>query len=409
MSTDSLNTKYDRQQRLSIWNQDLIQKSCIMIVGVGGTGGELSKNLALLGIGKLILVDTDTIDYSNLNRQLLFTELDIGKYKVEAATKAIVNRYNNSIQILPYNHLIEEIPHKAFEKVDILAGCVDNFQTRQYLNEIAAEFDIPLIDSATDGYFGQIQSVNVESYGCLACDAPPPPDETQIVSAPCTLVGTPRTKEHCAWKALYEFHSKHDREPQESSEEDIVEILQIANRITEKNNFSQFDKYELLQIILFHVPSLVTVNAVTSGIQAQEILKILFKKNLKVFKKKKRKYFESLIKSNRFRIPSLTIYSALTGNISTFNLVKDPDCPICGRNSIYSNKPVTVKVNPKLTNESIFNSLKKRFKTEYIGFRGDRLIQTDSIIEKTVFDGDRITVSSLTKDKEFRVKIKYQK
>lgn len=408
MSADSFNIRYDRQKRLSIWNQDLIQKSSIMIVGVGGTGGELSKNLALLGLGKLILVDTDTIDYSNLNRQLLFTELDVGKYKVDVATKAIMNRYNDSTQIFPYNDLIEDIPYKTFEKVDILAGCVDNFQTRQYLNEVAIEFDIPLIDSATDGYFGQIQSVNVESYGCLACDTPPPPDETQIISAPCTLVGTPRTKEHCAWKALYQFHTKYDREPQESSEEDIGEILQMANQIAEKYKFSLFDKYELLQIIIFHVPSLVTVNAVTSGIQAQEILKILFKKNLKTFRKKERSYFESLIKSKRFRIPSLTIYSALTGNISTFDLIKDPDCAICGRNSVYSNKPVTIKVNPKLTNKTIFSSLKKRFKTEYIGFRGDKLIQMDAFIEETVFDGDRITVSSLTSDKEFRVKIKYQ-
>ncbi|MHA2345278.1 MAG: ThiF family adenylyltransferase, partial [Candidatus Hodarchaeales archaeon] len=314
MSSDSSVRKYDRQQRLSIWNQQIIENSTIMIVGVGGTGGEVSKNLALLGIGKLILVDTDTIEYSNLNRQLLFTESDVGKYKVDAATKAIINRYNNSIQISKYNQLIEDLPHKTFEKVDILAGCVDNFQARQYLNEIALEFDIPLIDSATDGYFGQIQSVNVESYGCLACDSPPPPDETQTISAPCTLVGTPRTKEHCAWKALYEFHSKHNREPQETSDEDIAEILKIANKIAEKNQFNLFDKYELLQVILFHVPSLVTVNAVTSGIQSQEIIKVLFRKKIQAFTKDERKQFKSLIKSHRFRIPSLTIYSALAGN-----------------------------------------------------------------------------------------------
>ncbi|MHA1940338.1 MAG: ThiF family adenylyltransferase [Candidatus Hodarchaeales archaeon] len=407
MSSDSSVRKYDRQQRLSIWNQQIIENSTIMIVGVGGTGGEVSKNLALLGIGKLILVDTDTIEYSNLNRQLLFTESDVGKYKVDAATKAIINRYNNSIQISKYNQLIEDLPHKTFEKVDILAGCVDNFQARQYLNEIALEFDIPLIDSATDGYFGQIQSVNVESYGCLACDSPPPPDETQTISAPCTLVGTPRTKEHCAWKALYEFHSKHNREPQETSDEDIAEILKIANKIAEKNQFNLFDKYELLQVILFHVPSLVTVNAVTSGIQSQEIIKVLFRKKIQAFTKDERKQFKSLIKSHRFRIPSLTIYSALAGNTNIFDLVRDPNCLICGKNSVYNQKPVTVKVNPKLNNRSIFNSLKKRFKKEYIGFRGDKLIQMDDSIEKTVFDGDRITVTSLTSDKEFRVRIKY--
>ncbi len=150
-----------------------------------------------------------------------------------------------------------------------------------------------------------------------------------------------------------------------------------------------------------------TVNAVTSGLQSQEILKNLFIKKITSFNTTERKYLKSLIASHRFKIPSLTIYSALTGSINTFDLVKDPKCAICGKKSLYSQNPVTVKVNPKLTNKQIFNSLKKRYKRDYIGFRGNKLIQLNDSIEETVFDGDRITVSSLTSDKEFRVKIKY--
>ena len=67
-------SKYDRQERLALWDQQIIENSSILIVGVGGTGSELAKNLALLGIGNLILVDDDTIEFSNLNRQMLFRD-----------------------------------------------------------------------------------------------------------------------------------------------------------------------------------------------------------------------------------------------------------------------------------------------------------------------------------------------
>ena len=115
MTPDISQMKFERQQRLSIWNQEIIEQSSILIVGVGGTGGEVAKNLALLGIGKLILVDIDTIEFSNLNRQLLFTEADIGKNKVDVAKEAILNRYNKTVEIDTYPSNIQAIPFKILQ------------------------------------------------------------------------------------------------------------------------------------------------------------------------------------------------------------------------------------------------------------------------------------------------------
>jgi molybdopterin/thiamine biosynthesis adenylyltransferase len=408
MTPDLSSNKFERQERLSVWNQHIIEESSVLIVGVGGTGGEVAKNLALLGIGKLVLVDLDTIEYSNLNRQLLFSENDVGKYKAEIAKKHIIERYNQDIKIVVHTSTVQDIPFRIFTKLDAIAGCVDNFLARQYLNELAIELKIPLIDSATDGYFGQVQSIKSKQTACLACDSPVPPNETQVLSAPCTIVGTPRIKEHCAWKALYKFYSIHDREPDESSGRDVLELTDLANDIAKEHGFGIFERRELANLILFHIPSLITVNAVTSGIQSQEIVKSLFIRKFSEFKNNDQKYLKSLIESNRFRIPDLTVYSALTGTINSFKLSREPLCLVCGDNSIFHKDPEFVEVNPNSKCEKIFEILKKKFKKDYVGFRGEIVVNRSDLILNTLQNGDRMIASSLEDDDELRVEIRYK-
>jgi molybdopterin/thiamine biosynthesis adenylyltransferase len=408
MNSHPSGSKFDRQERLSIWDQNLIEKSSALIIGIGGTGGEVAKNLALLGIGKLVLVDMDTIEYSNLNRQLLFSKTDVGKNKAKVAKKVIKRRYNSSLEIETFTEPIQSLPFKIFEDSDIIVGCVDNFLARQYINETAVELPLSLVDSATDGYFGQVQSVNPTNNACLACDSPPPPEETRVLSAPCTLVGTPRTRDHCAWKALYEFHMLNDREPDENSSDDIRKLTDLANSLAEKYRFPTFDSKDIIQIVLYRVPSLITVNAVTSGIQSQEIIKTLFFNKMKDFKKEDHTRMKALVQNYRFRIPDLTIYSALTGNISSYDLVRDPDCKVCGDISILRQTPVTVNISPKSKCRTIFTVLKRKFKKNYVGFRGNFIIPNDAMVKDVLQDGDRITASSLNDDEEKRVIIKFK-
>lgn len=408
MTQDLLSSKYDRQERLSLWDQHIIEDSVILIAGVGGTGSEVAKNLALLGIGHLILVDDDTIEFSNLNRQMLFREEDVGQKKAEVARKRILEQYNSDVKIEYYSNTLQNIQQKIFHKIDIIAGCVDNFLARQYLNAMAVELNIPLIDSATDGYFGQIQYIKPNITACLACETPSPPDETRVLTAPCTLVGVPRVREHCAWKALYEFNATYEREPVETSSEDIAELTKLANNFTRKYNFGHFEEKEIMQLILFHVPSLITVNAVTSGIQSQEIIKTLFLEKKDFLKEPERKTLENLLEAHRFRIPSFSVYSALTGTINTFDLVPDLSCLVCGQLNTIVDPIQIITVDPKALLSSIFDEIKQKHRNDFVGFRGNYLLPEDEIIQNFLSDGDRITLSSLDDNVEIRLQIKYQ-
>lgn len=407
MPDNRSSSKYDRQERLSLWNQDIISKSTILIAGIGGTGCEVAKNLSLLGIGHLILVDGDTIEFSNLNRQLLFGEQDVGLNKAIVAQKRIQTEYNPDIRVDVFTDLLQNVPERTFEDVDIIAGCVDNFLARQYLNSLAVEFNLPFIDSATDGYFGQVQYVKPGITACLACDNPLPPDETRVLSEPCTLVGIPRTKEHCAWKALYEFNKIHQREPIESSKEDIQNLLYLANKYASEYKFGHFEKIELLQLILYHIPSLITVNAVISGIQSQEIIKALFLTKKNLMKAKEQKSFNILLENHRFRIPSYSIYSSLTGTVNSFELAKDRMCLVCGDIEKKRNSLIVLKVNQNSYFKSVLDSFKSQRNKKFIGFRGTTLLPPEKKIKNILNDGDRITLSSVEDEDELRVKLQF--
>ncbi|MFX1514804.1 MAG: ThiF family adenylyltransferase [Promethearchaeota archaeon] len=408
MTRDPSSSKYDRQERLALWDQHIIENSSILIAGVGGTGGELAKNLALLGIGSLILVDDDTIEFSNLNRQMLFREGDVGQKKAKIAKKRIQDQFNPDISIKEFSSKLQDIPQKIYQSVDIIAGCVDNFLARQYLNAMAIELNIPMVDSATDGYFGQIQYVKKRITACLACETPTPPDETRVFTAPCTLVGVPRVREHCAWRALYDFSAKYEREPDDASPEDLIELTKLANNCASKYNFGNFDKKELLHLILFHVPSLITVNAVTSGIQSQEIVKALYLAKKEFLKEREKITLKNLLKTQRFRIPHFTIYSALTGTINTFDLVSDPDCFVCGQTKMAKIVERTITVNPRSLFRSILNTICREYKKEYVAFRGNFLLPENKTIQKILSDGDRITLSSIADDEEIRLEIRFK-
>jgi hypothetical protein len=117
---------------------------------------------------------------------------------------------------------------------------------------------------------------------------------------------------------------------------------------------------------------------------------------------------KSLVQAYRFRVPDLTIYSALTGNISSFELIRDPDCMVCGDTSIFQHTPVTININPNSKCRTIFTVLKRKFKKNYIGFRGNFIIPNEALVKNVLQDGDRLTASSLTDDEEKRVIIRFK-
>ncbi|MFX1419418.1 MAG: ThiF family adenylyltransferase [Promethearchaeota archaeon] len=164
--------KFDRQKRIPGWDQSKVSNATVMVIGVGATGNELVKNLALTGIGKIIIIDYDLIEKSNLNRCVLFNmENDIeGKYKVDVVKESI-KTLNPEVEILAYKNQLNDIDKNLYKNSDVICSCVDNIEARLEANNYAYYYDVPFIDSAIDEHFGSIQSVysEVKDAPCLQC------------------------------------------------------------------------------------------------------------------------------------------------------------------------------------------------------------------------------------------------
>ncbi len=164
--------KYDRQKRISGWDQKKISHSTVMIIGLGATGNEVVKNLVLIGIGKLILIDYDIVVHSNLNRCILFNinSAERRDYKVEIVKK-VCEELNPEVEIITIKKNLNDIDKNIYQQSDVICSCLDNIEARLEANNYASYYNIPFIDSGIDQFFGSIQAVysGVEDAACLQC------------------------------------------------------------------------------------------------------------------------------------------------------------------------------------------------------------------------------------------------
>ena len=105
---------YARQQLIEGWSQETIDNGTIMIIGVGALGCEIAKDFALMGIGKLILVDLDTVETSNLSRQMLFKSGDEGRPKAEVAAERL-KEMNPYLKVDYYFKKLQKLPISVYE------------------------------------------------------------------------------------------------------------------------------------------------------------------------------------------------------------------------------------------------------------------------------------------------------
>ena len=164
--------RYDRQKRIVGWDQKKISSATVMIIGAGATGNELVKNLCLTGIGKIILIDYDIIEKSNLNRCVLFNmRNNIEKqYKVDVVKEA-GEKLNSDVKIEAIKQNLNDIDKNLYKKSDVVCSCLDNIEARLQANNYSYYYKIPFIDSGIDGFFGSIQAIysGVKEAACLQC------------------------------------------------------------------------------------------------------------------------------------------------------------------------------------------------------------------------------------------------
>lgn len=164
---------FDRQKRIEGWDQAKIQNSTVMVIGAGAIGNELVKNLVLIGIGKIFLIDYDFINTSNLNRCILFNieSAEQKIYKVDAVKEACSKIYPNT-EIVSLKEKLNAIDKALYKKSDVICSCVDNIEARLEANNYAYYNGIPFVDAGIDEFYGSIQSVFSEENetACLQCN-----------------------------------------------------------------------------------------------------------------------------------------------------------------------------------------------------------------------------------------------
>ncbi|MBB1123376.1 HesA/MoeB/ThiF family protein [Limosilactobacillus albertensis] len=181
--------RYDRQERvrqIGHVGQQKISQSAIMIAGVGALGSYAAEQLVRAGIRKLILVDPDTVDITNLQRQSLFTEADAQqkRLKVEVA-KEHLSKINSKCQVIaipaPLSaDLIEE------HQFNLCLDCLDNYQARDLLNKLAISNRFDYLFASCAGTYGNVMAISPTAHPCLNCLFP---NLEELKQNDCDLIG----------------------------------------------------------------------------------------------------------------------------------------------------------------------------------------------------------------------------
>lgn len=145
-------------QNLGVLTQnqmDVLFETKIAIIGLGGLGGHVANLFVRLGLRKLVLIDYDDFSISNLNRQLFSTIANIGKSKVEVVKNALLE-INPSLDIDIHKDDIRNIDKERLLDVKYIVDCVDNLETKLYLEQYAQLHQLPLLHGACGGWYGQV-------------------------------------------------------------------------------------------------------------------------------------------------------------------------------------------------------------------------------------------------------------
>lgn len=182
---------------------DSLSTCKVLVVGAGGIGCELLKNLVLTGFKNIEVIDLDTIDVSNLNRQFLFQKKHVGKSKAQVAKESAL-QFCPSANIIAYHDSVMNPDYNVefFRKFMLVMNALDNRAARNHVNRMCLAADIPLIESGTAGYLGQVTVIKKGLTECYECQ----PKPTQKTFPGCTIRNTPSEPIHCIVWAKYLFN-----------------------------------------------------------------------------------------------------------------------------------------------------------------------------------------------------------
>lgn len=165
-----IESRYDRHQLIEWWDQTKLKKAKILIAGVGALGNEVLKNLALLGVENLTIIDFDTVSITNLTRSVLFRENDLNLPKVEVAKQRLLE-LNPDLNITTINGDLEFDLRLGFvAEHDLIIGCLDSINARWAINQLAYRTGIPWINGGIGISEGEVTFFDPKSdQACYEC------------------------------------------------------------------------------------------------------------------------------------------------------------------------------------------------------------------------------------------------
>lgn len=173
--TRNLTIKHDKPwdstfQLMSWWESGKVQNARVMVVGAGSLGNEVLKNLTLMNVGNIIIIDFDRIESSNLNRSVLYRpeDAEAQSFKSEIAARKIME-INPNVKAMAINADITcQIGLGLFRRCDVIIGCLDNRLARLFINRYASRFNVPWIDGAIENLAGTM-AVYRHGKNCYEC------------------------------------------------------------------------------------------------------------------------------------------------------------------------------------------------------------------------------------------------
>jgi adenylyltransferase/sulfurtransferase len=167
--TDPEADRYHTFGYISWWRQDVVRDATVLVVGAGALGNEVIKNLALMGIGNLLIADFDTIEDSNLSRSVLFRASDRGRRKVDAAAEG-ARALNPDVKVKAWHGNINfDMGLGVFRHVDAIVGCLDNREARLSINRFSWAVSRPWVDGAIQELMGIVRVFWPGQGACYEC------------------------------------------------------------------------------------------------------------------------------------------------------------------------------------------------------------------------------------------------
>ena len=166
---DLVEDRYHRLRLIHWWDQQRLHDAVVVVAGAGALGNEAIKNLALLGVGRLVVCDIDRIETSNLTRSVLFRLHDVGRHKAEVACER-AREMNPDVRAVPIQgDLRFHLGLGLIRRADVVLGCLDNIAARVYLSRHAYRMGKPSVDAGLDHLNGDVYTFSPPEGPCYEC------------------------------------------------------------------------------------------------------------------------------------------------------------------------------------------------------------------------------------------------